>query len=224
MVQLGGDKSVSLPRATLPDILLDPNSQILFLGEGNFTFSFSFACLRGSWENLVVTAYHEELPTFEQAQMDTIRNILDNLRWSPEEPALQYIRTVSSFRKPEIAWLHSIDATNIPDALLTPIIWFQCPWVTRWKRTPDLLKNFFQHAGEKQQPGDIVILGIISKQPYCESYALDFLAQGTEHYEFLGADNHFITHLLKRGYKHQGIRDIHRIIYDTHLSLLFRHK
>ena len=172
---------VRIPKISLPiDTLLDIEREILFLGEGNFTFSFSFACLRGSWENLFATAYEDTIPTFEEAQVETIRSILSNLEWNKDAPVLDYIKTVSNFRSPDTPWQRSIDATNIsieqfPDP---SIIWFQCPWVQRWKRTPDLLKNFFNDIGTKQQKGDIIILGIISIPPYCNSYALEYLTNG----------------------------------------------
>lgn len=224
-IQINNDTRLDIQCISLPiESLLDRESEILFLGEGNFTFSFSFACLRCSWYNLFATAYNSTLPSFEEAQVETIRNILSNLNWNKDEPALEYIHTVSNFRYPDYPWQHSIDATNLPNELSLPIIWFQCPWVQKWKRTPDLLKNFFDHVGSKQQKGDIIILGIISIRPYCESYALDILTKGTEYYNFIGGDDKFITELLNRGYRHQGIRDIHRVIYHSHVSLLFIHK
>lgn len=225
VIGLGDGKTVSVPKASVPTHILDIETEVLFLGEGNFTFSFAFACLRGSWDNIVSTAYHNELPSFTDAQVEAIRNVILSHKQRSEIPALEYIDRLSSFSQtPHFCWMHSVDATNIPKELPMSFIWFQCPWVTKWKRTPDMLKTFFEHAGSKQQKDDIIILGIISSPPYCESYALDFLTQGTEYYDFIGADNMFIQEILQRGYRHQGIRDIHRIIYDTHLSLIFKHK
>jgi hypothetical protein len=218
-------KNVSVRRVAMPEKVMDPETPVLFLGEGDFTFSMAFACLRHSWRNVFATSYHSEKPAFAEAQVLTIRNILRNRReCSPDAPVLQYIDTIAGFKTEDNPWQQAVDALSLPHNLPVDVVWFQCPWVTKWKRTPDLLKSFFSKMGDLQQPGDLVVLGIISRPPYCESYLLNELSEGTDHYELLGGDNRMIQDLLDRGYRHQGIREIHSIIYRTHISLIFQHR
>ena len=54
--------------------------------------------------------------------------------------------------------------------------------------------------------------------------AKDNSTEVLESYKFLGFDDYLIKKILKRGYRHEGVRDIHNYIYKDHLTLVFEKK
>lgn len=64
----------------LSSCLINRDTKVLFVGEGNFTFSVAFAALRKArlgitdpWEKIVSTCYVDKLlPNFHEVQMECI--------------------------------------------------------------------------------------------------------------------------------------------------------
>uniref|UniRef100_A0A1X7U4V5 Uncharacterized protein n=1 Tax=Amphimedon queenslandica TaxID=400682 RepID=A0A1X7U4V5_AMPQE len=82
---------------------------------------------------------------------------------------------------------------------------------------------------DKQNVGDYLLIGIINDRKYIEFYYLaeilgevpgDNIMFG---YRFQGGDTELIKKILGRGYKHEAYeKDIHRMIFDNHLTLVFK--
>ena len=82
----------------------------------------------------------------------------------------------------------------------------------------------------KQSAEDYVLIGIANVFPFVKEYKLQNLLgnklQGpTESgYKFRGADRTLVKKILRYGYKHRGINNIHTKIFDYHITLVFQRK
>ena len=234
-----------VPVSLLRDLLIPESSEgkpVVFFGEGNFTFSVAFASMRGSWRGIISTRFEaasEERPKpkFDYVNLLAIDNCIHNGEKFEDDAAeiLGKVKKVLSLRMSMHGysidtWQFKIDATKIPANLHVNgrVVWFQCPWTYKHgKEIYHLISNFLTHMSEKQSPGDFVLIGICVKREYVEFYHLqDLLGENLAQkqacgYEFCGVDSDMIQQILRYGYRHQGIADIHDIILKDHVTLVF---
>ena len=127
----------------------------------------------------------------------------------------------------KFAWKYGINALNIPKVLIEDqkVIWFQCPW--QKGATDNLMKNFLLKLASITKKGVYVCIGITTHTRYCRKYKLDHLigkkpeTAVLKKYRFLGADDHLVNLILCFGYHHRGICDIHKKIFNQHVTLIF---
>ena len=80
--------------------------------------------------------------------------------------------------------------------------------------------------------GGVVCVGIINNSSYKENYALEMIigespGNNTKvlcEYTFVGIDDELVGEVLKFGYHHEGIRDIHMSNIKRHITLIFARK
>ena len=224
-IEVSKEETILLKKAEMPESVINSETRLILLGEGNFSFTVAFASKRKSWKNIYPSTYESNpLPNVSSVILLTMKNVLNDAN-NNQEKTLELLKEISNLNETDQSdWAIGIDATkNIPDNVPLDVVWFQCPWATKWKRTNLLLENFLKHLSGKQSSGMIAIIGMITILPYISSYGVQSLINN-EFYEFIGADNKLIFELLTRGYRHLGIRDIHHIIYHSHLSLIFKRK
>ena len=260
----------------LTDLLIKDRAKVLFVGEGNFTFTVAFAAYRkshafsitpslgallpaGAWEGITSTCYEPAGPVGE---VQYVRETLVQCEPPPptlSEVELQYsvseifakmsINECSSLSNsmkfpsvPAGTWQYGIDATALPTTLTQDkqVIWFQCPWVSRNTgdySTAALVSDFLLNMAAQIQPGVHVCVGIANHKQYVKRYKLyellgpnlKSLPNSTpvlKQYEFAGADDQLVRKLLEFGYEHQSVNgtDIHKYIYDSHITLIFTKK
>ena len=218
------------PKHQLQNLLGDNKRDVVLVGEGNFTFTVALATLRGSYDGIVPTRFEKEnkkfVPSFSDVKVEAIENArilhgdqdvlcrIDNLQIPGHE-----IRRFG------------VDATDLPVDLEVrgKIVWFQCPWTAHVQDdTDELLRDVFEEMGRKQNQHDYLLIGITKFFPYVKSYHLQaILGDNLQNrsycnYNFIGCDTEFIKKILKFGYHHTGIRDIHFKIMDDHVTLIFQ--
>ena len=236
-----------------------PGIQVLFVGEGNFTFTVAFAAYKGSlqgiWstqledkpmpsvDNVIfnclksITSYYEnkrsKLPE-DSNYLASSRSLMNDCREKVSQ--LMALNVPSDF----IPWKCGIDATKIDqDDVWRSItgaqptdrppfnaIWFQCPW-TDWKKIGTLIKTYLCSAATILQPGDIVCVGIINNSKYTPRYELDKLLKDEEvlkKCDYVGVDNTLVGEMLKLGYHHEGLKNLHKWNIDNHITLVFAKK
>ena len=226
-----------------------PPVRAIFVGEGNFTYSTAFASSRGSWDNIIASE-KDGVPDYYQTLVLTVRSCLtygNELigQYSPEDAVVINKETIQLIDKivnlGDTNFRPYVDATllqeacyaNLFDTDLTCAIFFQCPY-DGYKNgeTKCLVRSFLSSASEVQHPGDFLFIGITTYFLYCNNYGLPELignvgqAQQNGYawqngYRFIGADAEFPKDMLRCGYKHQGVREIHDDIKDNHLTLCF---
>lgn len=225
-------------------VLIGNRSAILFVGEGNFTFTLAFAAYRensnpqegqGVWEDIVSTHFEEQArPILSKLKSDCITNITNYGRKTKldDKYPRRAIEAINDL--PEIHF--DIDARDIPQRLIPKyhgVIWFQCPW--NGQETTGKLVEDFLVSTSKQLICGYVCVGITKQFPYITSYklenilgaslkALDNSTEVLKCYKFLGVDDEYIKDILRFGYRHQGKRDIHDQIIDDHVTLVFQKK
>ena len=220
--------------------------RVIFVGEGNFTFSTAFASLRGGWSNIIASDISHIPPDYyNHTLLLTIRNCLkynDELDAHSLEEAYDIYETTTQFiakivNLPRTRFLPYIDATRLretelfnadpPHDAYRCAIFFQCPYVGYANdETKQLVRDFISSASEVQRPGDFLFIGITTMFPYCKNYGLPEVIGGGGHaqnnrYLFMGADTEFPKDMLRRGYKHQAFTEIHDKIKDSHITLCF---
>ena len=239
----------NLPRNTnlLPRVLFKDRAKVLFVGEGDFTFTVAFAAYReqhygsspslGAWEGITSTRYN---PVGPEDKFQCVGNTPVQCKPAPTLSADSYlINYLPSV--PAGTWLCGIDATALPTILTQSqqVIWFQCPWVARNNSnysTAELVSDFLLNMAAQIQPGVHVCVGIANYCRYVTCYGLDkilgpnleSLPNSTpvlEQYEFAGADDQLVSKLLEFEYMHQSVgRDIHKLISRSHVTLIFTKK
>ena len=228
---------------------IEKHGEILFVGEGDFTFTLAFAAWRQSnsegkdrvWEGITSTCYEPEKfkPAFVWSKVKdaSITNI-KHLREYGYKDRVRLVEGLPVLPKAQVEY--GVDARAIPQSLIPPaggVIWFQCPWDGQ-DTTAQLVVDFLVNTSKQLRKGTFVCIGITRKFPYIKSYKLvDILGDNLsaednntnilESYKFLGADVDLIQDILKFGYHHQSIhgdRDIHEQIIDDHVTLVFKKK
>ena len=220
----------------LTRVLIDERRNVLFVGEGDFSFTVAFAALRHSrrsrraqkaWDGIVATCYDDvSIPTFTSAK----RNCLQDYHCAD---------VANLNTPPRGTWVPGVDACHIPreitDELQPFVIWFQCPWVPG-ETTFYLIRGYLRSAWYKSQPGGYVCIGITKHGRYVDGYDLKKILGGKnrwscrdsreikENYQFCGADDTLVGSVLEYGYHHRGNTDIHDYIRDDHVTLVFRKK
>lgn len=241
-----GCNSIPIERIDLCEII-ERNSEILFVGEGDFTFTLAFAAWRQSrkktggsiWEGISSTHFERQalpvLSTLKFKCIDNIRSYGRTTGADHKDPrcAIERIKDL-----PEIRF--DVDARDIPQSLIPPaggVIWFQCPWDGK-DTTGELVEDFLVNTSKLLRRGTYVCIGITKHYPYIKSYKLadilgdhlrseDNSTSVLKSYRFLGADVDLIQDILKFGYRHQSIhgdKDIHEQIIHDHVTLVFEKK
>lgn len=214
----------------LSKLLIDDKRDVVFFGEGNFTFSVAFAALRSSsWEGIISTRYPVDnlALSFPKVQLLATEACITNGRQFQDssDEILDRVKTVPV--PPPGTWQFGIDATEIPDDLdvKAKVVWFQCPWISL-QNNPDgtynLVANFIRHMAHKQ--ADYILIGIANQFPYVKGYKCDLITKPPDAYEFLGGDKSLIFKVLRYGYKHEGEKDIHDKIFHDHVTLVFKRR
>ena len=218
----------------------------IFVGEGNFTYSTAFASSRGSWDNIIaseiggVPDYYETLVLTVRSCLQYSNELIKRDEIQSQEEGLEFYKeTIQLIDKivnlGDTIFRPGVDATQLQKACyadlfdtdLTCAIFFQCPY-DGYKNgeTKCLVRSFLSSASEVQHPGDFLFIGITTHSDYSRNYGLlKLIGNGSQAqqngYSFIGADAEFPKGMLCRGYKHQGVREIHDDIKDTHLTLCF---
>lgn len=222
----------------LRELLIDgPKRDVVFFGEGNFTFSVAFAALRSSsWEGIISTRYEpisvdNPEPSCLEVQLLANEACITNGRQFQDssDKTLGIVETVLHLPAPPSGtWRFGIDATKIPDDLVVEekVVWFQCPWISvkdEFDGTYSLVAKFLSHMADKQ--ADYILIGITKKFPFVKSYMLDaVIPKPPDAYVFLGGDKSLISEVLRYGYKHEGEKDIHDKIFYDHVTLVFKRR
>ena len=218
----------------LMDLLIIRRRSVLFVGEGDFSFTVAFAALReleynsshdfnpGTWEGIVATHY-ESIPklTFSEV-VNTCKEYCENYHMAHPRSteSLKKIKMLDNLEEslppPESFRMYSIDACHfknhreeLKDAK-KDVIWFQCPW--SGDNTYSLIRYFLGSASHILQPGDHVCVGISKDKDYVDKYNLAELTQRNseddilKRYEFRGVDDKLIKSVLEFGYHHQSTK------------------
>ena len=219
--------------------IIEESGKILFVGEGDFTFTLAFAAWRQSktknkdrvWTGITSTHYESEFskPVFVWPQVKDActTNIKRNSKRLLERGYKDRVKLVEDMPEiPSAEVKYRVDARAIPQSLIPPVvIWFQCPWDGQ-DTTGNLVKDFLVNTIGKLVEGTYVCLGITRQFPYITSYKLESIlganlnardnsTEVLQHYKFLGADDDLIRDILTFGYHHltiHGDRDIHKQI------------
>ena len=211
-----------------------PKDVVLF-GEGNFTFSIALASLRkNKSQGMTVTRYEcGTLPDFDDVKKITVKYCLQNgdTAGTPQDNKLRNIEDVLAVPNFSDTWRAGIDATKIPADLEVAgkVVWFQCPWTHPSAEIPALIQGFMTEMACKQDVGDYLIIGVAAgAKKYIDKYCLtDIIGNGQEEhiferYKFHGGDEELIKKILKHGYKHEGYKNIHGLIFNFHMTLVFK--
>lgn len=226
-----------VPWTSLPnDLLMTRRSSVLFVGEGNFTFTVAFAALRehrkqfmtglminsNPWDGIVSTRYEPEhvfsKPSFSDVKHNCITSVIQYYEGSRSpsvnEEVTTRIEAISSLPDSHHAWECGIDACAIPRRLIPPgaVIWFQCPWDTNG--TSGLIQAFLLSTAKKLDEDCYICVGITKQFPYI----LDYYLQGILGWKLRGVDNS--TPVLEE-YRFLGANDT---LVGELLSFGYRHQ
>ena len=220
----------------LTDLLIRERKSVLFVGEGDFSFTVAFAALReagrssssspdlnpGTWDGIVATRYESE----HTKPPSVFPEVVDTCKKSCEEYHEEHGSTESLKKKikklkklappPPESWKYNIDACHFKNhreelkGAKKDVIWFQCPW----SGDPhSLIRSFLGSASHILQPGDHVCVGITKDKDYVDRYILAKLTQKDskddilQRYEFRGADDELVKSVLEFGYHHQSTKE-----------------
>ena len=120
---------------------------------------------------------------------------------------------------------YRIDARCIPSTLTDnhDVVWFQCPWKPH--ATYELICDFLLNLAEQIENGVYVCVGITKHEGYFKRYNLEKLFIDCEwEYSYLGESCELVNQILRFGYYHEGVRDIHERIRNYHATLVFKKK
>ena len=201
---------------------------VIFVGEGNFTFSTAFASLRGSWENIIASECGD-VPGYYDTVLRTITACRDN--GGNELLQVEVIRAIVNL--PMQNFVPHIDATKpmniwpLIDRRHPCSIFFQCPYAGyKNDETKILVREFITAASSVQEQGDYILIGITKLEPYSWNYGLKYLTDNeggirNDGYWFEGADDQFTNDIVLRGYRHEGLRDIRGDLINNFVTLCF---
>lgn len=256
---------VDRENSILYEILIKDYKSVLFVGEGNFSFTLAFAAYRyaecthfhekfptgeyysnelfipaDTWSGITSTTYKHDMPDSSFVKVNCIASCADYAIYNSFQPdsfqpdrsrsIIELLRVFPNI--PADVWLCEVDAENIhPELLINrQVIWFQCPWIPGRQGIDLLVRNYLFNLAEQIDSGVLVCIGITKQFPYIKSYRLEsILGKGLagntdvfQWYKFLGADDELIQEILRFGYHHQGVKDIHFQIFDDHVTLIFQ--
>ncbi len=189
------DTSVDpVPRIDLlTELLIKNRTSVLFVGEGDFSFTVAFAVLReheesdssvssdssdsidssdgsvstdhnpGTWDGIIATTLDHKIPTFS--------DVVDICK-----TRCYYSDLLAIEAPPKEAWRSGINGCWIPKPLMkAEVIWFQCPWIS-WDEGPtatgDLIERFLLNTSPNMGAGAYVCVGITTLRDYVERYGL----------------------------------------------------
>lgn len=211
---------------------------VLFLGEGNFSFSTAIAARRGSWDEICATV-NDQVPGNSAALnhkklLAQINNVIkENL--TPTK-ALDRIHAIASLKDGNPTRVGEIDATDLsgffnPQATaderrrLRRNIYFQCPWTNPGSQT-SFLNSIITSAANVQRPGNYLYFGLTKHTSYAPQYGLDDVIAHAEAlgYERLEDDNSITTVAIAYGYHHHSdsLHDLHDLIRPHHYTLCLK--
>ncbi len=232
----------------LTKLLIKKRKSVLFVGEGDFSFTVAFAALRehkksrastvnpGTWDGIIATSYEESkkpVPNFSEA----VRTCVHSRKNAEIKQELENLPPA-----PCDSWIPNIDACHLINHCKelgdhqSEVIWFQCPWNAGTMFIYSLIRSFLLSASHRIKSGSHVCVGITTHSWYVHRYELKrILPFKTRHdrtnqvlkvYDFLGADDKLVKNVLTFGYHHRTCKDedIHDLIKDNHVTLVFRKK
>ena len=181
----------------LHNLLIMERRNVLFVGEGNFTFTVAFAALREHVQvllgnisdpclvwNGITSARYEPIqcmgpdgniysylqPHFHHVKMTCFGEICRKsfINIQIRDYILSTIRSLP----PPPCWYFGIDAGNIPLELIPQngVIWFQCPWSNN---VGSLVEDFLLNTAKRVCGGTYLCVGLLLKRPYFYSYSLE---------------------------------------------------
>ena len=242
----------------LSGLLIKDRKSVLFVGEGDFSFTVAFATLResekhihnstnnlGVWDGIISTRYERISYAYPEPDFRHIlRNCKSEFRSNCShlnDTGLRQLRTFDRMTPPphHQSWRYGVDALHIQhlSALNPEVVWFQCPWLPGSESVYPLIHSFLKNTWEQIWPGKYVCIGLTKHERYVDRYDLQdvlgywrhrrfFSTDVSDYYEFCGADQRLVKSILYFGYHHQGSTntDIHDLIKDDHVTLVFRKK
>jgi len=207
---------------------------VLFLGEGNFSFSIAIAARRGSWEGICATSNDVVENTAHRQLLDQINNVIE-MHLTPADEldrirAIVYLREgnptrVGNVNAKKLSAFFNDPGTATVRAQFKQNIYFQCPWSFPGPQ-PDFLKSIITSAAEYQKKGNCLYFGLTSYEYYAKRYELDgengVIAHAKEMgYILLDNDNIITTTAIAYGYYHHsnGGNDLHHDLLPFHYTL-----
>ena len=221
----------------LTGLLIRERKSVLFVGEGDFTFTVAFATLResekprhsitnpGVWDGITSTRYERisvkhRRPNFDKIVNDCRSSFTSNLQHTDETTWRQRcVFDELTPPPPPQCWQFGVDARNIASfsARNPDVVWFQCPWLLPEEpiTISTLIHSFLVNTWEWLEPGKYVCIGITTHEMYVDRYELEKILgkrRGKSDilgkYVLCGADQKLVRNVLKFGYHHQGITDV----------------
>ena len=253
----------------LTDLLITEKRSVLFVGEGDFSFTVAFAALRefkkldphwrdSLFQGIVTTRCEPFLESevsdaavlsgavfncialgteYAQSELSSIESQMNSGITGGGRELLSISRRMFDligrlsvflekgdhypYRSSTLSIRYGIDARAIPPELIDgcQVIWFQCPWD---ENPPALIFNFLSNLAVQITCGVFVCIGISTHRDYFHRYMLgSLLSDVMNKYNFHGADSDLVNMILKFGYHHRGVRDIHEYIKHCHVTLIF---
>ena len=185
------------------NLLIRDQKPVLFIGEGNFTFTFAFAALRQKlnelppeevWEGITSTRYEvsKRIPSVIEVKLGCISAVAlyceKQVRGLSPESAMPFVEEMKDKERrllalpPADSWRCGVDATKLDQSLVSPysagVIWFQCPWTEDRKNVGDLVEKFLLSAGKSLNEGGVVCLGLMNSVHYMHDYKLKEILGG----------------------------------------------
>ena len=179
----------------LYDYLIACRRDVLFIGEGNFTFTVAFAALRenvneGStsnqdpWEGIIATRY-EPMKVNRKRKAITInltsvkKNCIREINAydlnNSDLSKAVVIKAVEDLSTEGLHLEYGVNAHDIPRDLIPEVggvIWFQCPWDGR-SGPGKLIEKFLLNTAAKLDKKSYVCVGISKHTRYIKRYKLE---------------------------------------------------
>ena len=234
------------------NLLIRDRAPVIFIGEGNFTFTFAFAALRQSqhpelpfdavtvWKDITSTRYEredeEEVPSMIQVMLGCVSSIalyyqkkVNELKMEDLEVMVHYLIHLPLDPNPK-PWICNVDATTMDLEkchVITPffgVIWFHCPWSEERTNVGPLVEEFLLKTVQQLMKGSVVCVGIINHQNYIKEYMLWNILGVVE-----GQNTSVLNYYEYLGTDVELVGDVlefgyhHKGIFDIHLKNLENH-
>lgn len=236
----------------LTNLLIKERRSVLFVGEGDFSFTVAFAALRRSklstdrnpdtWDGIIATRYDPKHKKPKPVYPKVLTICKDSCESYCEEcdyaDSAERIKVLNKLERtpppPESSWIMHIDACHFKDHAMElsgeqpEVIWFQCPWDSG--SVYYLIHGFLGSASHRVKSGGYACVGITKHTDYVHRYDLKKLLRHDDddilvRYEFCGTDDKLVERVLTFGYHHQSDKedaDIHTQIWKDHTTLVFK--
>ncbi len=237
----------------LTGLLIRDRKSVLFVGEGDFTFTVAFATLResekssnnnpGIWDGIISTRYESISDSYPEPNFHSVltacKSEFTSNYYVWDDVDIRHVFDRMTPPGQHQLWQYGVNALQIPSlsALNPDVVWFQCPWLPGSDSIYPLIHPFLVNTSDQIQPGKYVCIGITKHEKYVERYELQKILGNwsygrfnstdiLDNYEFCGADQKLVKNVLLFGYHHQGSteKDIHDFIKYYHVTLVFRKK